>query len=68
MDPTKKELIPCPDSNYDSVILKCNFEQTNPFECFFTSASLYSTIDLKTSVALHFYVAALIQISESLHR
>ena len=42
MDPTKKELISCSGSDYVSVILhvlidvKRNFEQTNPFECFFT--------------------------------
>ena len=48
---------------YSALIVKRNFQQTNPFECFF-----FLKIDLKTSIALQSYFAANIQISESLHR
>ena len=48
---------------YSALIdVKCNFEQTNPFECFFSLLYFNLTENRsKTSLAPHF-------VSESLHR
>ena len=47
---------------YSALIVKRNFEQTNPFECFFSLLYLTENRSKNCSIALQSYFAASIQI------